>query len=116
MARRLALTLSGSGGNLDIWLLDLRTQQLTRLTDDPAVDTEPAWSPDGMSIYFTSDRAGGPQIYKLEIAQPKRVERITFGSTTTRARACRRTASSSRSSRARAATTASPCRIWPPAP
>jgi TolB protein len=77
---RLALTLSGSGGNLDIWLLDLSTQALTRLTDDPAVDTEPAWSPDGKSIYFTSDRAGGPQIYKLDIANPKRVQRITFGS------------------------------------
>jgi TolB protein len=77
---RLALTLSGSGGNLDIWLLDLATQGLTRLTDDPAVDTEPTWSPDGKSIYFTSDRAGGPQIYKLDIANPKRVQRITFGS------------------------------------
>ncbi len=77
---RLALTLSGSGGNLDIWLLDLSTQQLTRLTDDPAVDTEPAWSPDGKSIYFTSDRAGGPQIYRLEIANPKRVQRVSFGS------------------------------------
>jgi TolB protein len=77
---RLALTLSGSGGNLDIWLLDLSTQALTRLTDDPAVDTEPAWSPDGKSIYFTSDRAGGPQIYKIDIASPKRVQRITFGS------------------------------------
>ncbi len=77
---RLALTLSGSGGNLDIWLLDLATQGLPRLTDDPAVDTEPAWSPDGKSIYFTSDRAGGPQIYKLDIANPKRVQRITFGS------------------------------------
>jgi TolB protein len=63
-----------------VWLLDLATQGLTRLTDDPAVDTEPAWSPDGKSIYFTSDRAGGPQIYKLDIAQPKRIERITFGS------------------------------------
>jgi len=77
---RLALTLSGSGGNLDIWLLDLATQALTRLTDDPAVDTEPTWSPDGKSLYFTSDRAGGPQIYKLDIANPKRVQRITFGS------------------------------------
>jgi len=77
---RLALTLSGSGGNLDIWLLDLATQGLTRLTDDPAVETEPTWSPDGKSIYFTSDRAGGPQIYKLDVANPKRVQRITFGS------------------------------------
>jgi TolB protein len=77
---QLALTLSGSGGNLDVWLLELATQKLTRLTDDPAVDTEPAWSPDGKSLYFTSDRAGGPQIYRLGIAQPQRVQRITFGS------------------------------------
>jgi TolB protein len=76
---QLALTLSGSGGNLDIWLLELATQKLSRMTDDPAVDTEPAWSPDGKSLYFTSDRAGGPQIYRLGIAQPQRVQRITFG-------------------------------------
>lgn len=74
----LALTLSGSGGNLDIWLLDLRTQALTRLTSDPAVDTEPAWTVDGKGLYFTSDRAGGPQIYKLDIANPQRVQRVTF--------------------------------------
>jgi len=78
--KRLALTLSGSGGNLDIWVLDLSTQHLTRLTDDPAVDTEPAWSPDGQSIYFTSDRAGGPQIYRISVTNPNRVQRITFGS------------------------------------
>jgi TolB protein len=76
---KLALTLSGSSGNLDIWLLDLRNQQLRQLTDDPSVDTEPAWSPDGMSIYFTSDRSGGPQIYRLNLANPTRVQRITFG-------------------------------------
>jgi len=78
--KRLALTLSGSGGNLDIWVLDLSTQHLTRLTDDPAVDTEPAWSPDGSSIYFTSDRAGGPQIYRISVTNPNRIQRITFGS------------------------------------
>ena len=78
--KQLALTLSGSGGNLDIWLLDLASQRLTRLTNDPSIDTEPAWSPDGRSIYFTSDRAGGPQIYKLDVDNPSRVQRITFGS------------------------------------
>jgi TolB protein len=77
--QRLALTLSGSNGNLDIWLLDLNTQALTRLTEDPSVDTEAAWAPDGRNIYFTSDRAGGPQIYKLDVTQHARVERITFG-------------------------------------
>jgi len=78
--RRLALTLSGSGGNLDIFVLDLATQALTRITDDPAIDTEPAWSPDGASLYFTSDRSGGPQIYRTDLASHQRVQRITFGS------------------------------------
>jgi TolB protein len=78
--RRLALTLGGSGGNLDIYLLDLSGQQLERLTDDGAIDTEPAWSPDGKTLYFTSDRAGGPQIYRLGIGSRERPRRVTFGS------------------------------------
>ena len=40
MASKLALTLGGSGGNPDIYVLDLATQGLTRITDDPAIDTE----------------------------------------------------------------------------
>jgi TolB protein len=78
--KRLALTLSGSGGNLDIYVLDLATQGLTRITDDPAIDTEPAWSADGAELYFTSDRSGGPQIYRTDVAQHQRVQRITFDS------------------------------------
>jgi TolB protein len=78
--RRLALTLSGSGGNLDIYVLDLATQALSRITDDPAIDTEPAWSTDGLSLYFTSDRSGGPQIYRTDVATHQRVQRITFDS------------------------------------
>ena len=78
--RRLALTLSGSSGNLDIYILDLATQGLTRITDDPAIDTEPAWSTDGANLYFTSDRSGGPQIYRTDVALHQRVQRITFGS------------------------------------
>ena len=78
--RRLALTLSGSGGNLDIYVLDLATQALTRITDDPAIDTEPAWSADGADLYFTSDRSGGPQVYRTDVAAHRRVQRISFDS------------------------------------
>ena len=28
------------------------------VTEDPAIDTEPAWSADGSQLYFTSDRSG----------------------------------------------------------
>jgi TolB protein len=75
---KLALTLSGSGGNPDIYILDLATQQLTRITDDPAIDTEAVWAPDGQSLYFTSDRGGGPQIYRIGAAAGEHPKRITF--------------------------------------
>ena len=59
---KLALTLGGSNGNPDIYILDLDSQNLIKVTEDPAIDTEPTWAPDGRSLYFTSDRAGSPQI------------------------------------------------------
>lgn len=78
--KKLALTLGGSSGNPDIYVLDLFSQQLTRITDDPSIDTEPNWSADGQSIYFTSDRAGGPQIYMVPAQPGGRPKRISFGS------------------------------------
>ena len=77
--KRLALTLGASSGNLDIYVLDLTTQALTKITDDPAIDTEPEWAPDGHSLYFTSDRAGSPQIYQIGVQPGARPKRITFG-------------------------------------
>jgi TolB protein len=76
--KKLALTLGGSSGNPDIYILELQTQSLSRLTDDPSIDTEPTWSPDGKYIYFTSDRAGGPQIYRIGVNPGDRPKRITF--------------------------------------
>src|SRR5258707_15393960 len=64
---KLALVLSTRDGNLDIYTLDLTTQQLSRITDDPGIDTKPQWSKNGQSIYFTSHRAGRPQTYKVRI-------------------------------------------------
>jgi TolB protein len=76
--KKLALTLSGSNGNLDIYLLELASGKLTRLTDDPGIDTEAVFSPDGSSVYFTSDRSGNPQIYRLALSGSERPKRVTF--------------------------------------
>jgi TolB protein len=78
---KLALTLGGSGGNLDIYVLDLGSQQLTRVTQDPAIDTEAVWSADGQTLYFTSDRGGAAQIYAAPPQANARARRITFNVT-----------------------------------
>ena len=75
--RKLVVTLGGVDGNLDIYLLDLASKQKKRLTTHRAIDTEGTWSPDGRYIYFTSDRAGGPQIYRIS-ANGGTPERVTF--------------------------------------
>ncbi len=59
--QQLALTvtrydLAADKGNADIHILDLRTQQLTALTQHPDSDTAPAWSPDGRQLVFVSKR------------------------------------------------------------
>ena len=77
--KKLALTLGGSSGNPDIYILDLATQNLTAITNDPAIDTEPVWAPDGRTLYFTSDRAGSPQIYQIAAQSGAHPKRLTFG-------------------------------------
>lgn len=76
--RMLTLTLSqNQDGNLDVYTLDLATQVLRQLTTGDAIDTEAVWAPDGRTVYFTSDRAGGPQVYRVS-SQGGRAERLTF--------------------------------------
>ncbi|MDH3332959.1 MAG: Tol-Pal system beta propeller repeat protein TolB [Gammaproteobacteria bacterium] len=75
--RKLVVTLGGVDGNLDIYVLDVNSRRTTRLTTHRAIDTEGTWSPDGHYIYFTSDRSGGPQIYRVG-ANGGTPERVTF--------------------------------------
>ncbi len=43
-------------GFTDLFVLDLTTEELTRLTADQYADLQPSWSPDGRYIAFTTDR------------------------------------------------------------
>ncbi len=49
------------------------TQGLTQLTDNSDLDEDPAWSPDGSMIAFSSDRDGDNEIYVLN-ARPRVVQ------------------------------------------
>jgi len=75
--RKLVVTLGGVDGNLDIHVLDITSRQTRRLTTHRAIDTEGTWSPDGRYIYFTSDRSGGPQVYRVGV-NGGTPERVTF--------------------------------------
>ena len=48
----------------DIWIYDLKRGTASRLTFNPANDTNPTWSPDGSQILFSSTRNGPYGIYQ----------------------------------------------------
>lgn len=54
-------------GGFEIFRLMISNGCLERLTWHSANDTEPTVSPDGATLYFTSDRAGQKQVYKTSI-------------------------------------------------
>jgi TolB protein len=66
-------------GSPDIHVLNLESGELRRLTTSPDIDTEPAWSPDGRDIVFTSDRSGArPQLFRISASGASTPERLTF--------------------------------------
>lgn len=48
----------------DIWVLDLPTGILSRVTREPGVATTPQWSPDGRELLFSSNRDGHFVLYR----------------------------------------------------
>jgi Tol biopolymer transport system component len=52
-------------GNQDIYAIPARGGVARRLTDDPALDGLPRWTPDGASIVFCSERTGHYQLFEV---------------------------------------------------
>ncbi len=57
---------SGAG---DIFVAD-SSGQIRNLTNNPAADWNPVWSPDGKTLAFTSHRSGNSDIWLLDVTQP----------------------------------------------
>lgn len=63
--RYLALVLSLTG-NVELYIKNLQTQKLIRLTRTPhANEASPDWSPDGRTLAYVSDEGGNPQVYTI---------------------------------------------------
>jgi dipeptidyl aminopeptidase/acylaminoacyl peptidase len=48
----------------DLWILELASGIFSRLTFNPADDTDPVWSPDGRELVFSSTRKGSIDLYR----------------------------------------------------
>jgi Tol biopolymer transport system component/DNA-binding winged helix-turn-helix (wHTH) protein len=56
---------SRRSGSSDLYLLDVATRSVRRLTDDPTDEYEPRWSRDGSWIYFVSTHSGRPEVWRI---------------------------------------------------
>jgi hypothetical protein len=69
---------AAGGSNSEIYLLQTQGSRVetANLTQNPAQDTDPAWSPDGEWIAFLSDRSGKAEVYAMTVAG-SRVTQLT---------------------------------------
>jgi dipeptidyl aminopeptidase/acylaminoacyl peptidase len=65
----------------DIWVLDLPSKRLTRLTDETVYAAFPAWSPDGRQVAFTAARRrkedGYTELVVAEVDAPGQTRKLT---------------------------------------
>ncbi len=73
--------LEKGGSRRDLWTVPAGGGAAVPVTGDEAIDWSPAWSPDGRYLYFSSDRGGSMNLWRVAIdetsgrvrAEPERV-------------------------------------------
>ena len=65
---------------VDLYVMDIRSRKLTRLTKGIAVEASPCWSPDGQRIAYVSDVTGVPRIHVMNAQGGRRRQLPTIGS------------------------------------
>jgi gamma-glutamyltranspeptidase len=68
---RLAVSVQG-----DLWIVS-KAGEWTRVTSGSAWDREPAWTPDGQSLVFASDRSGNFDLWSVVAASNAQPTRLT---------------------------------------
>jgi VCBS repeat-containing protein len=66
-------------GNSEIYVMGVDGTSQTRVTNDPAADAFPAWSPDRSKIAFISDRDGSFEVYVMNANGTSPVRLTTGG-------------------------------------
>ncbi len=66
---------SNRSGNWDIWTMNPDGSQQVNLTQHPAADFDPVWSPTGDQILFNSNRDGDRDLYLMD-ADGKNVRKV----------------------------------------
>lgn len=64
------------GGYRDLYVYDLASETVERITADRHVDTSPAWTPDGRYLLFSSDRDDVFNLYAWD-TQARRLHQVT---------------------------------------
>ncbi|OFW51442.1 MAG: hypothetical protein A3G77_18080 [Acidobacteria bacterium RIFCSPLOWO2_12_FULL_68_19] len=66
------------GGVGDIFVVDLRTREITNLTKDAFADSGPTWSPDGRALVYVARVSGNEKLFRLDLATGQKTQ-LTFG-------------------------------------
>jgi Tol biopolymer transport system component len=69
--KRIAFSAWRKSGLRDILIVELASGAVEEVTHDRAIDMAPAWSRDGKTLYFDSDRTGISNIYAYDLATRK---------------------------------------------